>query len=226
MIASRSTQIGLRHWKPSSQSLDLSGTFGGMWPSMAWKARAAMDRRGHSCGELMMNTDGVTTSGQSCATESVSAVFAQLSRLARMPTATWLDIRDGAKASLASVFRPRDIANPYLLYEKLVLPVRNWEEGMAGSIVSGTWAEVLEILKGRVSYFSTVGTVNGSFGGAECEHMTDKELDHIFRPYLSQNKYKRSRATQYIQGFGCPGTNPIRDWENGDLVVPEEAVEI
>lgn len=97
------------------------------------------------------------------------------------------------------------------------------------NIVNGSWAAALDILKaevwnGRLSFHSKIGTVNGSTEGAESENMTDQERKFIFGRNYSHNYPRESRATRYVRGYSC--SNPIRDWENGDLEVPEEVVEI
>lgn len=61
-------------------------------------------------------------------------VSAVISAMARMPAATWLDIRDGSKNTSNSnhldQILPEDVINPDLLYEKILAPVKSWAGGI------------------------------------------------------------------------------------------------
>lgn len=81
-------------------------------------------------------------------------------------------------------------------------------------VVNGSWVEVLDVYKaaiseGRLSSNSWIDSTQG----AECEYMTPHERRFIF-----------GQATRYVDWDLA--TNPIRDWQNGDLKFPEEADEI
>lgn len=82
-----------------------------------------------------------------------------------------------------------------------------------GYLMDASWAEVLDFLKGRVSHDSRVGDGNGSIAGAECHAMDGDEFSLIFSPGM--RPFSMSRATKFIQGW--IETNPVIDWENGDL---------
>jgi len=86
----------------------------------------------------------------------------------------------------------------------------------SGYLMDASWAEVLDFLQGRVSYNARLGDVNGSIAGAECEDMTREEINFIFQEEI--NIWSGSRATKFIRGW--TKTNPVRDWENGELAMP------
>jgi hypothetical protein len=86
--------------------------------------------------------------------------------------------------------------------------------------VSGTWAEVLDFLKGRVCWDSSIGAVNGEQAGAECEGMPKNVYKFLFERDYSKSYDHDSLATSYIQGYEL--NNPITAWINGDLVIPED----
>lgn len=91
----------------------------------------------------------------------------------------------------------------------------------SGYSMDESWAKVLDFLRGRVSHNARLGDVNGSIAGAECEEMTTEERDFIFREDLES--FSGSLATKFIRGW--TDTNPVKDWENGELMIPEVMIE-
>ncbi|CAJ2513894.1 Uu.00g020130.m01.CDS01 [Anthostomella pinea] len=92
----------------------------------------------------------------------------------------------------------------------------------SGYLVSGSWAEVLDFLKGRVSFHSSIGTVNSNPSGAEYEEMEEKERKFIFHERY-RPPYRESQATLYIRGIRWPNKrNPVVEWERGELDLSEE----
>lgn len=87
----------------------------------------------------------------------------------------------------------------------------------SGYLMDASWAEVLDFLKGRLSPGSFLGDVNGSIAGAECDGMDGVQIDFLFG---EERPFSPSRATKFIRGW--TDTNPVRDWVNGDLMMPEE----
>lgn len=85
----------------------------------------------------------------------------------------------------------------------------------SGYLLDESWAEVLEVLRGcKLRSAITLGVVNGSIAGAECEVMSSGELHFIFGKY-SPGRRSMNEATRYIRGEAT--RNPVIDWENGDL---------
>jgi hypothetical protein len=68
-------------------------------------------------------------------------------------------------------------------------------------LLSGTWAEVLDILRGKPAITSVR---LDDLLGAECDNMTDDELKAIFG---KESVFDRSQAEWYIAGF--KGQNPL-----------------
>ncbi|KAI0184585.1 hypothetical protein EV127DRAFT_443940 [Xylaria flabelliformis] len=86
-----------------------------------------------------------------------------------------------------------------------------------GYLMSGSWADVLDLLRERNAPCQQLGDGNADGGvhGQECDRMNDSVRQSIFR----QNHFLESKATQYIREE-LP-SNPVRDWEMGDLNAPE-----
>ncbi|KAL1851039.1 hypothetical protein Daus18300_012710 [Diaporthe australafricana] len=95
----------------------------------------------------------------------------------------------------------------------------------SGYLMDASWVEVLDFLRGHGSCAGiTLGDVNGSIAGAECEHMTREEVDFIFSRSVSKGHWRSmGRATEYVQGWTTQ--NPIVDWENGELEMPQPIAE-
>ena len=106
--------------------------------------------------------------------------------------------------------------------------IRRAEKGLylqwTGELMSGSWAEVLDLMREGVSrevleYNSGIETMNGHASGQEWDHMTIRESQYIFcKQYLPE--VRESRAAGYIRDW--IRSNPVRDWERGDLVIPED----
>ncbi|KAI0470230.1 hypothetical protein F4859DRAFT_486094 [Xylaria cf. heliscus] len=96
---------------------------------------------------------------------------------------------------------------------------RNVRLQWCGYLMSSSWADVLDFLRQRNSWRQELGDVNGSIYGQECSRMDRTESNFIFR-YDYANRL-RSRATVYIQG--SLRSNPVRDWEMGELDIPGPA---
>ncbi|KAI1740024.1 hypothetical protein F4680DRAFT_419508 [Xylaria scruposa] len=86
-----------------------------------------------------------------------------------------------------------------------------------GYLMSGSWADVLDILRERNAHCQQLGdgNANGGIYGQECNRMNDLSRQSIFR----QNYLLESKATRYIRGERP--SNPVRDWDTGDLYAPE-----
>lgn len=89
-----------------------------------------------------------------------------------------------------------------------------------GYLLSGSWAEVLDIVKEYDSWETCIGHINGSVYGQEADELTQQEWDFIFRAGIGI--YDVSRATKFTQRDWLQKSNPVRDWENGEIVIPEE----
>lgn len=94
---------------------------------------------------------------------------------------------------------------------------KNVDLQWSGYLMDGSWAEVLDFLRDcRLHATITLGDVNGSIAGAECENMSRAELDHIFRENdFTPSLASESRAARYIRGWTTQ--NPVTDWMHGDL---------
>ncbi|KAI0555549.1 hypothetical protein F4679DRAFT_524331 [Xylaria curta] len=86
-----------------------------------------------------------------------------------------------------------------------------------GYLMSGSWADVLDLLRERNAPCQQLGdgNANGGIYGQECNRMSDILRQSVFR----QNYLLESKATRYIRGE-LP-SNPVRDWDMGDLYAPE-----
>ncbi|KAI1075443.1 hypothetical protein F5B20DRAFT_559734 [Whalleya microplaca] len=93
----------------------------------------------------------------------------------------------------------------------------NTEVQWAGYLMSGSWADVLDFLRERNTVEQELGDVNDSIYGQEYDRMTMIERRYIFKQ--DRSHMLPSIATRYIRGW-IP-RNPVRDWENGDLDIPE-----
>ncbi|KAI1130041.1 hypothetical protein F5Y10DRAFT_263620 [Nemania abortiva] len=95
------------------------------------------------------------------------------------------------------------------------------ELSWVGHLLSGSWIDVLDILRERKSRTQKVGDHHGSARGQECQEMKQEEKRFIFlgnwkHMYGQYDECKPdSLATRYIQGW-IP-TNPVRDWSLGQL---------
>lgn len=87
----------------------------------------------------------------------------------------------------------------------------------SGFLMSGSWAEVLEFLREQDLVGIEVGDVNQSVYGQECFEMTAAEQKAIFGQNLRWNI--GSKATHYARGWR--DSNPVKEWEDGSLVVSE-----
>ncbi|KAG6367559.1 hypothetical protein INS49_001752 [Diaporthe citri] len=98
---------------------------------------------------------------------------------------------------------------------------KNVELQWSGYLMDGPWAGVLDFLRDcRLHATLTLGDVNGSIAGAECEIMSMRELDYIFRENdVTPSLASESRASRYIRGWTTQ--NPVTDWMNGDLEMAE-----
>lgn len=94
---------------------------------------------------------------------------------------------------------------------------KNVDLQWSGYLMDGSWAGVLDFLRDcRLHATITLGDVNGSIAGAECENMSRAELDHIFRENdFTPSLASESRAARYIRGWTT--RNPVTDWIHGDL---------
>jgi hypothetical protein len=90
----------------------------------------------------------------------------------------------------------------------------------SGYLLSGSWAEVLDIVREYDSHETCIGDVNRSVYGQEADEMTRQEWDFIFKAGI--RIYELSRATKYTLNNRRQKSNPVRDWENGELFILEE----
>ena len=93
---------------------------------------------------------------------------------------------------------------------------------LSGRLMSGSWAEVLDfmregLLKKDLAYYSDIDGCTGQ----ELDQMTRREAEHIFSKRYS-DVVTASLAVRYVRGWLIK-SNPVRDWERGTLVIPEEA---
>lgn len=89
----------------------------------------------------------------------------------------------------------------------------------SGFLMSGSWAGVLDFLKGTTLKQIEVGDVNGSIYGQEHEEMSAGERKVVFEGDYRVQWNVGSLATQYVRGWR--ESNPVREWENGTLQMPE-----
>lgn len=90
---------------------------------------------------------------------------------------------------------------------------KNIELLWGGCLMSGSWVEVLELLKQHRWKSVLIGDVNGSTYGQECTEMEGWEHQDIF------GDCRRNLATKYVQGLRK--SNPVKDWEIGALEIQE-----
>lgn len=90
----------------------------------------------------------------------------------------------------------------------------------SGYLMDASWAEVLDFLQGcHLSKAVRLGEWSRDIAGAEGDRMRDHERDFIFGD--DPKHHGLSMATLFIRGW--LKTNPVRSWENGELVIPEAA---
>lgn len=90
----------------------------------------------------------------------------------------------------------------------------------SGFLMSGSWAQVLDFLKQQKFNSIEVGDVNQSIYGQECDEMTTEERKAIFYEDRLKSRWNTgSLATQYVRRWR--ESNPVKDWENGTLEIPE-----
>ncbi|KAI1324481.1 hypothetical protein F5Y16DRAFT_303285 [Xylariaceae sp. FL0255] len=86
-----------------------------------------------------------------------------------------------------------------------------------GYLMSGSWAGVLDFLREHGPAHQTLGDVTASIHGQECDDMDEEPRKFIFDGGFGGE----SQANHYIRG-DVTG-NPVRQWEAGELVLPEES---
>jgi hypothetical protein len=91
-------------------------------------------------------------------------------------------------------------------------------------LMSGTWADALDVLCSKADYHSNLDDPSG----AECEDMSDEEMKAIFGRGPEPD-YRESKATEYIRWGGhppfkgCPIVrNPLRRNESGEAGAGQE----
>lgn len=93
----------------------------------------------------------------------------------------------------------------------------------SGYLMDGSWAAVLDLLRGRVLSDAFIGHAGrlGSIAGAEIGDMKREDFTFIFREDMQpQDQDVVSRATQFIRGM--TDTNPMVKWAEGTLMEADD----